>query len=171
MSFVNSTRFLGISVQREMAEESRVPNSQSGSLGASDESLLARCAGGDGAALTVLFRRYYGLLRMVSFRILRDECEADDLAQEVFLFVHNHAGIYDSSKSTGRSWLVQITYRRAISRRRYLAIRGHYRKKESVEDLCERRPYTTADPSLKIESLFARDCISKVMAELTEEQY
>jgi len=41
-----------------------------------------------GEALALLFRRYSRLVRGVALRILRDASEADDLLQEVFLFVH-----------------------------------------------------------------------------------
>ena len=64
--------------------------------------------------------------RGVAFRILRDASEADDLLQEVFLFVHRKANIFDPSKASVRSWIVQMTYQRAIDRRRYLQSRHFY---------------------------------------------
>ncbi len=96
----------------------------------SDEALLTLSATGDDDALSVLFRRYSWLVRGVSLRILRDEAEADDLVQDLFLFIHREARVFDSSKSSGRCWIVQMTYRKAISRRRYLAARGHYKNAE-----------------------------------------
>jgi RNA polymerase sigma-70 factor, ECF subfamily len=172
MSWVNTVRFLGASLSRATTESAPACDSRPNNVApiVSDESLLSRCAEGDQTALTILFRRYYGLLRMVSLRILRDECEAEDIVQEVFLFIHNQAGIYDSSKSTGRSWLVQIAYRRAISRRRYLAIRGHYRKTQAAE-ACETGLYGEPDQNLQVETLLARESIAQIMGELTEEQY
>ena len=59
-------------------------------------------------------------------RILRDDSEAEDLLQDVFLFVHRNCTIFDSSKAAVRSWIVQITYHRAIDRRRYLNSRHFY---------------------------------------------
>jgi RNA polymerase sigma-70 factor, ECF subfamily len=173
MSWVDSARFLGVPVRRDGRAAATVPNASADSVtpSISDESLLTRCAERDQTALTILFRRYYALLRMVSLRILRDEYEADDLVQEVFLFVHNQASIYDSTKSTGRSWLVQITYRRAISRRRYLAIRGHYRTMRAVSDVCEPELCGEPDHSLEVETLLARECMDKMMSQLTEGQY
>ncbi len=92
-----------------------------------DESIMIRVQGGESDALAMLFGRYARLVRVVSIRILRDEAEAEDLVQELFLFVHREARVYDISKSTVRSWIVQMTYRRAISRWRYLNARGHYK--------------------------------------------
>ena len=92
----------------------------------SDECLMARVGEQGGEALALLFRRYSRLVRGVARRILRDASEADDLLQEVFLFVHRKADIFDPSKATVRSWIVQMTYQRAIDRRRYLQSRHFY---------------------------------------------
>jgi len=135
-----------------------------------DETLLTQSATGDRDALALLFRRYAPLVRGVSLRILRDEGEAEDMVQELFLFIHCKAGVYDSAKSTARSWIVQMTYRRAISRWRYLNTRGHYRSEEM--DCCAPKFASAAiaqyDSSL--EALFGREGLKKVMEELTADQ-
>lgn len=92
----------------------------------SDECLMARVGQQGGEALAFLFRRYSGLVRGVALRILRDSSEADDLLQDIFLFVHRKASIFDPSKASVRSWIVQMTYQRAIDRRRYLQSRHFY---------------------------------------------
>jgi RNA polymerase sigma-70 factor (ECF subfamily) len=58
--------------------------------------------------------------------VLRDASEADDLLQDIFLLVHRLCGTFDSSKGSARFWILQMTYRRAISRRRYLTSRHFY---------------------------------------------
>jgi RNA polymerase sigma-70 factor (ECF subfamily) len=92
----------------------------------SDEALLAQIGDRRREALAILFRRYARLVRGVAFRIVRDISEADDLLQEVFLFIHRKSGTFDSTKSTARSWIVQMTYHRAIDRRRHLQARHFY---------------------------------------------
>lgn len=92
----------------------------------SDEGLMTQVCAGSMEALAVLFRRYARLVRTVAMRILRDDSEADDLLQDLFLFVHRNCSMFDSSKSALRSWIVQITYHRAIDRRRYLNSRYFY---------------------------------------------
>jgi RNA polymerase sigma-70 factor (ECF subfamily) len=52
--------------------------------------------------------------------------EADDLLQDIFLLVHRLCGRFDSTKGPARFWILQMTYRRAISRRRYLTSRHFY---------------------------------------------
>jgi RNA polymerase sigma-70 factor, ECF subfamily len=91
-----------------------------------DETLMIRICEGNKEALAILFRRYARLVRAVAVRILRDDFEADDLLQDVFLFLYRNCSMFDSSKATVRSWIVQMTYHRAIDRRRYLNSRHFY---------------------------------------------
>ena len=58
--------------------------------------------------------------------MLRDASEADDLLQDIFLLVQRLCGTFDGSKGSPRFWILQMTYRRAISRRRYLTSRHFY---------------------------------------------
>lgn len=93
---------------------------------ASDEDLLSRTCDNDKEALAVLFRRYAGLVRGLAYRVLRNPAEADDLLQDIFLLVHRLCRTFDQSKGSARFWILQMTYRRAISRRRYLTFRHFY---------------------------------------------
>jgi RNA polymerase sigma-70 factor, ECF subfamily len=93
----------------------------------SDEELLERIKTRDEEALLLLFRRYHGLVYGIGCRILRDEGEAEDLVQEVFLRLSTRAGTFDATKGAARSWFVQMIYRRAFDRRAYLGRRHFYR--------------------------------------------
>src|SRR5216683_2035586 len=92
----------------------------------SDEALMASVCDGDKEALACLFRRYARMVRGVAYRVLRDPSEADDLLQDIFLLIHRLCKTFDSSKGPARFWILQMTYRRAISRRRYLTSRHFY---------------------------------------------
>ena len=91
-------------------------------VGISDEVLMARIGAGDKEGLAAcLFHRYARLVRAVGYKILRDDSRSGaDLLQDVSLFIHQKSTVFDSSKSTARSWIVQMAYQRAIDRRRYL---------------------------------------------------
>ena len=91
-----------------------------------DDELLCRVCEGDREALAYLFRRYGRIVRGVAYKVLRDSSEADDLLQDIFLLVQRLCGTFDASKGSARFWILQMTYRRAISRRRYLASRHFY---------------------------------------------
>lgn len=98
-----------------------------------DEVLMVQISEGSGEALALLFRRYTNLVRAVAYRVLRDKSEADDLVQDVFLLVHQDCRTFDSSKGSARAWILQVAYRRAISRRRYLTSR-HFYTRLDLED-------------------------------------
>ena len=99
-----------------------------------DEVLMARVGDGEKEALACLFHRYARLVRAVGYKILRDDSEADDLVQDVFLFIHQKSAVFDSFKSSARSWIVQMAYHRAIDRRRYLDSR-HFYSQVDLEDV------------------------------------
>jgi RNA polymerase sigma-70 factor (ECF subfamily) len=100
----------------------------------SDEVLLALAGNGDKEALSVLFQRHSRTVYNISRRILKDNSEAEDLVQELFLFVFQKAHSFDAAKASGASWVIQMAYHRAIDRRRYLSFRQHYRSQELDED-------------------------------------
>jgi len=105
----------------------------------SDEHLMLSICKGDLDALASLFRRYARIVRGVSYRVLRDASEADDLLQDIFLLVHRLCGTFDSSKGSARFWILQMTYRRAVSRRRYLTCR-HFYSHVDLDEAANQRP-------------------------------
>jgi RNA polymerase sigma-70 factor, ECF subfamily len=122
----------------------------------SDEALLEQVKNGCTEALSVLFRRYARLVRATAYKILRDDSEADDALQEVFLFLHRKSELFDSSKNSARSWIVQVTYHRAIDRRRYLQAR-HFYTQVDLEDVARElgdRKQRTAIERLEQEGLW-----------------
>ncbi len=92
----------------------------------SDETLMGEICRESREALAVLFRRYARIVRGVAYQVLHDPSEADDLLQDIFLLVHRLCRTFDSSKAPARFWILQMTYRRAVSRRRYLTSRHFY---------------------------------------------
>jgi RNA polymerase sigma-70 factor, ECF subfamily len=92
----------------------------------SDEALVGMVSTGEEDALVALFRRYARLIRSVGQRTLQDSGEADDLVQEVFLYIHRRSKLFDPSKGTARSWIFQVTYTQALIRRRQLKTHGFY---------------------------------------------
>jgi RNA polymerase sigma-70 factor, ECF subfamily len=94
--------------------------------GITDESLLALINEDDKEALASLFRRYARIVRGVAYRVLRDASEADDLLQDIFLLIHRKCGMFDAARGPARFWILQMTYHRAIARRRYLNSRHFY---------------------------------------------
>ena len=171
MSDLVAARFPSLPLSKETAEATSVLIEQVPSEAeASDEILLTRVTGGDQQALGCLFQRYGRLLRSIAARILKDAAEAEDLVQDLFLFIQRKCGIFDSSKSSARSWIVQMAYHRAIERRRYLATRQFYTHAE-VESRGHQVVGTpTMESDYSAEAVFGRNGLGKVLEDLSEDQ-
>jgi RNA polymerase sigma-70 factor, ECF subfamily len=91
-----------------------------------DESLMVQVLDGEKEALAELFRRYSRLVFSIGFRVLRDTGEAEEIVQEVFLYVHQKVGQFDASRGLARAWIAQIAHHRAIDRRGFLHRRHFY---------------------------------------------
>ncbi len=153
------------------------PQEQSGGehlrvLEPSDENLLEQVREGSSTALSLLFRRHARAIRNVAHRILRDEAEADDLVQEVFLYIFRKASLYDSGRGAARTWMIHVAYHRAFDRRRYLISRrfyGHQELDDSALHLIDsRRALPFHEQS--IEGVFGRELMARFNARLTPEQ-
>ena len=100
----------------------------------SDEALVGQVANGARAALALLLRRHGRAVYNVARRILKNESEAEDLRQDIFIYIFQKASRFDCSKGTAASWIIQMAYHRAIDRRRYLQSRRYYDRHELIED-------------------------------------
>jgi RNA polymerase sigma-70 factor (ECF subfamily) len=138
----------------------------------SSETLLVRVAEGDTDALSLLFRRYARMVRGLAYRILGDMAEADDLLQDVFLRIYRYCKTFDDSKSPARFWILKMTYRSAISRRRYLHSR-HFYKQVDLDDVANQ----LAEPGMRvgpyeasIDSVLGNGSLEKMFDDLSESQ-
>ena len=130
-----------------------------------DEQLLVLAAGGHKEALSVLFQRHAQTIYRVARRILKDDAEAEDIVQDLFLFIFRKAGSYDAARSPARSWIIQMAYHRAIDRRRYLAFRHHY----SAEELEESR-LVGVRGQISIDELAGRSLLDSLREGLSSDQ-
>jgi RNA polymerase sigma-70 factor (ECF subfamily) len=130
-----------------------------------DDALLAQVGLGSKDALALLFRRHRRTVSNVALRILKDAAEAEDLCQEVFLLLFQKAKLFDASKGTAASWIIQITYYRAINRRQYLTFRQHY----NAEQLNEEQIAARRQP-LFIDEIVARTLLNRVREQLSSDQ-
>lgn len=171
MSFEAAARFpaLRLAHAREGGHEERVATSNLAEA-PRDEVLLARITEGDQDALGCLFQRYVRLVRSIAVRILKDMAEAEDLVQDLFLFVQRKCGIFDSSKSSARSWIVQMAYQRAISRRRYLTTRQFYVRVEVPGDADHVVGVPTTERDYSPDAVFGRNGLTKAVDALSGDQ-
>jgi len=136
-----------------------------------DETLVRRMREGDREACSRLFKRFAQAVRNIGRRILRNDAEAEDLVQEVFLYIHRKNSLFDSAKGSASSWIVQIAYTQALLRRRRLKSQGFYLsgitdKRDESGQACDRG----ADYDHTVEGLFGRNRWKRIVGDFTEDQ-
>jgi RNA polymerase sigma-70 factor (ECF subfamily) len=86
--------------------------------GSTDRALLAAVAGGDQAALGVLYDRHAELALGLACRIVEDRAVGEEIVQEAFVALWRRAGGYRPERGEPRSWLLSIVRQQAIERLR-----------------------------------------------------
>jgi RNA polymerase sigma-70 factor (ECF subfamily) len=105
-----------------------------------DALLVLRVGEGDVAAYRTLVDRYAAKLSRFAERLLRDASEAEDVVQETFLRVWQHARDY-SPKARVTTWLHRITHNLAVDR---LRARGRLKPLPDEEEM----PVSARQPTL-----------------------
>ncbi|WP_188760800.1 RNA polymerase sigma factor [Edaphobacter acidisoli] len=166
-----SSSDISVGSDRESRASSRNPSCDENGFesieNATDDILFERLCGGNKEALGTLFRRYAWIVRAVGLRILRDAAEADDLVQEVFLFLYRKADLFDAARGSARSWIVQVAYHRAIDRRRYLASHHFYDHLE-LQDSTGFSDGVSYEKSM--EALIGHDELERIQGSLSRDQ-
>jgi len=93
----------------------------------SDQELIARTLGGDGAAYGILVERFQRKIYRVAYAITRDETEADTIAQDTFIQAYTHLGNFQG-RSELETWLTRITINRSrdwLRRRKFVSLFSH----------------------------------------------
>ena len=105
-------------------------------------------------------------------RVLRDNAEAEDLVQDLFVYIHLKASLYDSVRGSVRTWILQTSYYKALIRRTQLMSQQYYgcvdfegQEAEKLADL-SLPPYERSG-----EGLFGRDRWRELVSCLTEKQW
>lgn len=82
-----------------------------------EKELLEEIACGDMAAFSTLMKHYSQGVYTLVVRIIGNECEAEEVTQDIFMKVYNQLS-YFSGRSTFSTWLYRIAYNAAISHTR-----------------------------------------------------
>jgi RNA polymerase sigma factor (sigma-70 family) len=128
---------------------------------------LANVASGDRAAMAELYRATSAKLFGVCLRIVRDEAEAEEVLQEVYLTVWKRAGAYDPAKAGAITWLAAIARNRAIDRLRASGARV-VRSSGPIEgamELADEAPDAESQLSLSEDSRRLNRCLEGLPAD------
>jgi RNA polymerase sigma factor (sigma-70 family) len=86
------------------------------SVSTDDLALAARLVAADEAALADAYESYSGLVYGLARRVLGDDAMAEEVTQEVFVYLWEHPTKFDPARGTMRSWLGVIAHRRSVDR-------------------------------------------------------
>jgi RNA polymerase sigma-70 factor, ECF subfamily len=134
--------------------------SLTGSPGPTDAMLLRQVLERRPEALADLYDRHAPTLLALARRILMGASDAEEVLQEVFLHVWNHAAKYDPGRSSVSTWLVLITRSRAIDRLRNRKVVERVHEAAHQED---RGGHASPEG---VESVFFRERRQRVKSEL-----
>jgi RNA polymerase sigma-70 factor (ECF subfamily) len=124
--------------------------------------LVAAAGGGDSHAFGVLMERHLGIMVSVARRMLRDDAEAEDIAQEAFLRLWRSGATLEIGPAGIRPWLRRVVSNLCLDR-----VRGQGRVKV-VEELPE-----VPEPAKQLAALESQDVQRRVggaMQKLPERQ-
>lgn len=139
-------------------------------LNALDIQLMQKVAAGDRAAFSQLYDRLSRPLYATALQIVRDAGEAEDIIQEVFLFLWDKARSFDSARGNLFSWTVTLTRNRAIDR-----IRKRQRRSEILDQsIPDDHGYTASaeetDASIGLETQENARAVRKAVSTLPADQ-
>jgi RNA polymerase sigma-70 factor (ECF subfamily) len=135
-----------------------------------DEDLMRGIQEKKPEALAALYDRYSGVLKALIMRIIHNDAEADDLLQEIYMEVWNHAQNYSSEKGKPLGWMVTLTRRRSIDRLRKR--QSYARAEERLQLETEQQPdawvHNTVDVDLEMSDM--RQVLEKIISGLPPAQ-
>ena len=82
--------------------------------GPSDASLVARIAVGDERALQMVYERYSPLVYGLSRRVTASTAHAEEITQEVFVYLWQNPDRFDAERGTLRAFLGAVAHRRSV---------------------------------------------------------
>ncbi len=137
----------------------------------SEQSLIARICSGDSSLFTALVKPYERRIYATALALLRNEADAQDVAQEAILKAFTHLRQF-RGESRFSTWLIQITVNEARMRQR----KQHAELFEPIEGLQEEEgAYTPRDfadwreiPSEALEKSELRALLTKALDSLAQ---
>ena len=121
-----------------------------------DRLLRDRLVAGDDRALASVIEEFGSLVRNVARRVLRDDAAADDVVQDVFVWLWERPDRFDPDRGSLRSFLAVVARRRAID-----WIRRHDADRRRADRVAQDAPLVNTDLA---EDVTARDDAARVRA-------
>jgi RNA polymerase sigma-70 factor (ECF subfamily) len=133
--------------------------------------LIARVARRERAAFEELYTRYANILYATALKFLKEDADAQDVVQDVFIQIWEKAKLYDPAKGKPLTWALTMTRNRSIDRIRAIQRRTRLRDDFQAETFVGesegiREALTGVDASEKAQIL--RAAVNKLSAQQRE---
>lgn len=131
-------------------------NDPGGSVPDLHAELLRRMTQEDESALIALYEHISPAVHACCLRILRDEDEANDATAETFWRLWTRAERYDPDRCSAMAWIMTVTRRLALDRRRSNVRRGNVLERVQREPRPAEDWHTREEARMEIETALER---------------
>jgi RNA polymerase sigma-70 factor (ECF subfamily) len=121
-------------------------------------------------ALSTLYDRYSRLVFSMALNSVGDPKTAEEITQDVFFRVWEHAGSYQSERAKVTTWITSITRNRSIDVLRKRGVRPEHHSVYWADIPLSERPVQDGAPEEAARQSYQRERVRTAMALLPEEQ-
>jgi RNA polymerase sigma-70 factor (ECF subfamily) len=141
------------------------PISTVGGISGWEHEIRARLGARDEAALGEIYDQYSSFVYGLALRVIGDARAAEDVSQDVFLFVWERPDAFDPERGSLRTWLGTLTHRRSVD-----YVRREEARRRRMQRDAARRPTQTPDVEEMATALVTAEKVRNALDVLPEEQ-
>ncbi|MFE9687875.1 sigma-70 family RNA polymerase sigma factor [Streptomyces sp. NPDC006285] len=130
------------------------------------ERLLGEVAGGDQEAFAVIYDATVSPVLGVAHRVLRDQAQSEEVAQDVLVEVWRTAARYRPERGTAINWILTLAHRRAVDRVR--SVESSIAREHKAALLDQTPEYD--EVTEQVEARFEREQVKRCLRTLTDIQ-
>ena len=124
-----------------------------------DAETIARARSGDEAAQRALYEAHYGATFRLAYVLLQDACDAEEVVQDVFVYVLRNLHRYDPERGTLWAWLRVVLVSRCRNKRRRCRLPQVSLEVLDAAGQAPADPAPTSDPANVLERLGTRQVV------------
>lgn len=135
-------------------------------VGADEQDLIARMAGGDRRAFATFYDLFSTRVYALVLRLIRNRAQAEEVAQEVFLLLWQEASQYSPMRGSASAWVMTIAHRKTVDRIRAVQASHNRDLKQGIKEYEE----SYADVEESVETRMESDRVRAALERLSEIQ-